>query len=109
MDKNEARKQQLRLVKNRLSGVFKAFMAKISMRFRGNAQAAYIEPQITLIHTQEATSVIQQPYSYDSSVSTAVLYADGEHQKSGTYDRDQLAAGRAAMLLGYDPGHTRPH
>ena len=42
-------------------------------------------------------------------ISTAVLYSDGEHQKSGTYDRDQLAASRAAMLLGFDPGHARPH
>ena len=85
--------------------LFRGVFDKTDLLFKGiTERAPSVEPQQA--KTQEAPA---QQQSNEASVSTAVLYADGEHQKSGTYHRDQLAASRAAMLLGYDPGHTRPH
>jgi hypothetical protein len=88
--------------------LFRGVFDKTDLLFKGiTKRSPSIEPQQAMNQAQEAAP--QKAPEKESSIATAVFYADGEAQKSGTYHADKITAERKAILLGYNPGQTPAH
>ncbi|NBX03268.1 MAG: hypothetical protein EBR02_04250 [Alphaproteobacteria bacterium] len=84
---------------------FRAVFDKTDKWFKGVSYAEKDTTQEPRLEQQLAPVVKSSAHD----ISTAVLYSNNVPERSGTYHRDHLSASRAKILLGFDPGATRPH